>query len=166
MSANGLRLRLGVSEDEAEALITQYWDAYHVYGAWQSELPAVMQANGCLALADGWQLFPVLDCNQRSIKNYPMQGTGSNILRRACAGLTTAGVELIGTNHDSVMVQAPIAEIDGKVKLAEQIMIASSRKLLGGHACRVDIEQVIKYPEHWSPDAGRELYLQLIGVCE
>ena len=147
-------------------MISKYWSAYHVYDAWRSGLSAKMQVDGFLELADGWRLLPVLDCNQRSIMNFPMQGTGTNILRRACLDLATARVEMIGTNHDSIMIQALAEDIDQQVAITKQIMIEASRALLDGHACRVDVEQVVRYPDHWNPEAGRELYQQLINVCK
>lgn len=166
MSAWGLRSRLGSSEDEAALMISKYWSAYPDYDLWRRDLPAKMQVDGHLELADGWRLFPVLDCNLRSVMNFPMQGTGANILRRACLDLFAVGVEMIGTNHDSIMIQASVEEIDAQVSLTKQIMIKASEVLLNGHACRVDVEQVVRYPNHWNPEAGRELYWQLIKVCE
>jgi DNA polymerase-1 len=166
MGAWGLRVRLGTTEEEAAEMIAKYWSAYPDYDAWRSELASKMQVDGYLELADGWRLFPVLDCNQRSIMNFPMQGTGANILRRACTDLAAAGVAMIGTNHDSIMIQAPVDDIDRQVSLTKNLMVKASRALLNGHACRVDVEQVVRYPDHWDPEAGRDLYQQLIAVCK
>lgn len=165
MSSWGLRLRLGTSEDEAQVLIDKYWSAYPVYAAWRQKLVDRMMVDGYLELADGWRLFSVLDNNRRTIMNFPMQGTGANILRRACQQLAEADIEMIGTNHDSVMIQATAAEIDSAVALTAEIMINASRQCLNGHACRVDVEQIVRAPDHWNPEAGRDLYQNLLEVC-
>ena len=166
MSAWGLRIRLGVSEDEAEVLIDKYWDVYSTYAEWRSNLPSRMMKKGYLELADGWRLLPLLDCNLRTIMNFPMQGTGASILRKACLDLDEAGVILIGTNHDSVMIQAPIDEIDSQIALTKKIMTDACKYYLHGYVCHADVEQVVKYPGHWNPKAGRNLYEKLIEVCD
>ena len=166
MSEIGLAARLKIASFDALEYVKRYWSAYPVYRDWIDKLPNVMIANGYLQTPDHWRLFPVLDNNIRTVKNFVMQGTGACILREAVQSCRAHGIELLATNHDSLVIQAPANRINDDVELTTELMIKASQKYLDGHKCLVDLEQKISYPDRYNPQAGRDLFLQLKDLCK
>ena len=57
-----------------------------------------------LMLVDGWRLGPDED-NILTVGNFPIQGTGAVILRRACQLCDEAGVKIYATLHDAISIE-------------------------------------------------------------
>lgn len=166
MSEVGLGSRLKIATFDAAEYIAKYWGAYSTYKEWSDQLPDVMIARGYLETQDNWRLFPVLDNNIRTVRNFIMQGTGACILREAIRLCRAHKIEMLATNHDSIMIQAPADQIEEAVELTTRLMIEASQKYLNGHKCLVDLEQMIVHPENYNPKAGRDLFQQLKELCK
>lgn len=88
------------------------------------------------------------DGNPRSILNWPIQSTGTDILRLSCVRLMDARVKICAPVHDAILIEAPLESLDAQVELARGIMEQACRDLLGGRSCRVDVD-LIKSPERY-----------------
>src|SRR5260221_3488129 len=82
----------------------------------------------------GWQLTPFawvncasLEPNPRSLRNFPMQATGAEMLRLACCLTTEAGIEVVAPVHDALMIAAPIDRLDADVAATREFMEVASR---------------------------------------
>ena len=70
------------SEEEALAYINAFNETYHVAYAAKEEFQQKYSVNGFARLSDGWTMFGD-NGNFRSVGNYPTQGEGGVILRKA-----------------------------------------------------------------------------------
>jgi hypothetical protein len=100
--------------------------------------------------------------NARSIRNWPVQSTGAEILRIACILAARHGIKLLAPVHDAVLIEAPIERIEADVALIQEIMRRASRIVLGGmHELRTDAK-IIHYPDRYTDPRGEEFWKEVL----
>ena len=72
-------------------------------------LPAVNQGmlHGKLWTTFGWELHVTGQVNPRSLRNFPMQANGAEMLRLGCIRATEDGVRVCAPVHDAILIEAP-----------------------------------------------------------
>ena len=117
---------------------------------------------GVMRTAFGWTCRTgITEFNERSIRNWPVQATGADILRIACILAARHGIKLVAPIHDAVLIEAPIERIEADVALMREIMRRASRIVLnadadGTHELRTD-DTIIRYPDRYSDKRGAEI---------
>ena len=88
--------------DEHRTLLSQYW-------AWSDDYVQHAMQTGVMRTVFGWThhigLFS--DTNVRSLRNWPIQSAGADILRIACILAARHGIKLLAPIHDAVLIEAP-----------------------------------------------------------
>lgn len=121
---------------------------------------------GRLHTVFGWPVHVTGKSNPRSLRNFPMQANGAEMLRLACCLATERGVELCGPIHDAVLICAPIDRIDDDVAKMREAMNEASRVVLDGFEIRTDVH-VINYPDRYmDEDRGRVMWERVMQVLE
>jgi hypothetical protein len=92
------------SEDDARGLINAFYNVYKKYGSWKRKSYDRYKAQGFLKLPCGWYMWGA-NKNKRSVKNCPVQGFGSSLMRRAVTLLQDRQIDVIYTLHDAVYVE-------------------------------------------------------------
>jgi len=77
-----------------------------------------------------------------TVLNWPMQAGSGDILRRAVHRLHTAGVCLLTTLHDAILVECDSAEVDDCERAVVGCMEEASREVLGG--CTIPAEVAVR----------------------
>jgi len=78
----------------------------------------------------------------KSIKNWPIQAAGADILRRTCLQLAGANIDVVGALHDSVLIEVPLVNHKTSIATAQQIMQRASASVLDGIPLRTTVEQI------------------------
>ena len=158
MSAKGLAPRLAqamgkeVSEDEAEEYIDLFNEAFSDYAEWRREVVDLYEEQGYLQLSDGWTMWKDND-NFRSVANFPVQGQGAVIMRRAVAMLQDSNINVIATVHDSIVIEYKTKNTDIVLPLFKKCMVDAFEDVMKVYGktspIRVD-------GEAWSLDFDKE----------
>ncbi len=93
----------------------------------------------------------------RTLSNWPMQSTGSEMLRAACVLLDREGIELIAPIHDAVLVQVPVGDLEDATSTVQRVMADASEAVLPGIRLRSD-PWAVQPGERLLDPAGRELW--------
>ena len=93
-----------VTEDDAQEFIDKFNEAFPDMVKGRDNLIYEYQDNGYLKLPCGWYLFGDND-NHRSVGNFPIQGFGSSIMRKAVALAQDKGLKVIFTLHDAIYIE-------------------------------------------------------------
>jgi len=163
MMAETLAARLGVSSFEAHEMLSQHRELFAQYWAWSDDWVQYALQTGTMRTACGWTCATgITEFNDRSIRNWPIQATGADILRIACILATRHGIRLLAPVHDAVLIEAPIDRIEADVALMREIMRRASRIALnadasGTHELRTDYK-IIRYPERYHDESGDEIW--------
>lgn len=157
MGAEGLARQINSSVKEAEVLIERYFKAYTGVAQWlqQAADQAVRERRSRTASGRLWIYhFDISDRTQlaalrRVGKNTPIQGSASDIFKRAMtrvdAALLEHDAQIVNSIHDEIVVECaePIAETIQH--LVTQAMVAAGREFL--RRVPVEVEAVIS--EAW-----------------
>jgi DNA polymerase I-like protein with 3'-5' exonuclease and polymerase domains len=137
-SVHGLALALGWPVWAARDLWRKHEEAYPQLHRWLQGVIDAASIRGWQHSAFGWRRFVPEDFNPRSIRNWPCQTLGFEILMLAAILLTEAGIEVCAPAHDAFLIKAPLDRIESVVAEAKAIMEAVSEVVTGGFRIPVD----------------------------
>src|SRR5262249_46921000 len=84
LSEPGLARRLGIPLCEARLLLQRHREVFRTYWAWSDRVEMQGMLGGRLHTVFGWQMHVGPHANPRSLRNFPMQATGAEMMRLAC----------------------------------------------------------------------------------
>lgn len=170
LSATSLAARLNIPTFDAHEMLSQHHQQFAQYWAWSDDYVAHALQTGVVWTAFGWtyRVGIVGPVNDRSLRNWPIQSTGADILRIACILAVRHGIRLLAPVHDAVLIEAPIARIEADVALMQEIMRRASRIVLnatadGTHELRTDAK-IIRYPDRYIDKRGDEIWDRVIEL--
>jgi DNA polymerase I-like protein with 3'-5' exonuclease and polymerase domains len=165
MGARSLAARLGVPVDKARDLLRLHRQTYPTYWRWSREVGRRARRDDRLQAAFGWTLHVGSDANPRSVRNFPLQANGAEMLRLACISLTEAGVRVCAPVHDALLVEAPLEDIEDAVEACQRDMAWASRQVLGGLPLRTEAK-VVKYPARYMEPRGWAMWERVFGLLD
>jgi len=137
------------SEEEALAYINAFNETYHVAYAAKEEFQQKYSVNGFARLSDGWTMFGD-NGNFRSVGNYPTQGEGGVILRKAIRKCLRDGLKVSIPLHDALYCLVRVEEVPAMVdKMASNMELAFREPFTGK---KKDLANVFLDIEVWSPE--------------
>lgn len=164
MGATSLALRIGQTPSEARRLLALHRQAYPRFWQWSDSAVDHAMLYGRLHTVFGWtiQVSPTprlehLAGNPRSLRNFPMQANGAEMLRFACWLATERGVRVCAPVHDAVLIEAPLNELASAVATTQEAMAEASRLVLGEMTLRSDAK-LFRYPEHYVDPRGEAMW--------
>jgi DNA polymerase I len=169
MAAETLAARLGVSTFEAHEMLNQHRELFSQYWQWSDDWLTAALQTGIMRTASGWMLrVGITEFNERSIRNWPVQATGADILRVACILAIRHGIKLLAPVHDAVLIEAPIDRIEADVALMQECMRRASRIVLnadasGNNELRTD-PKIIRYPDRYSDKRGAGIWDRVLEL--
>src|SRR5262249_13198314 len=105
----------------------------------------------------GWFMQCPPGINFRTVRNFPVQGTGAEIMRAACILAERRGVQIVAPVHDAFMAQAPLDQIDEASAQLDQAMRDASRTILRGYELRTDVK-IIRPDERFHDKRGEKMW--------
>lgn len=101
-----------------------------------------------IVLADSWRIGPD-DPNILSISNFPVQGTGAVILRRACELCDKAGVRIYATLHDAISITGKVENMENEIVTAAKAFKAAADEVLGEDLMLVGNPEIVRHGDAW-----------------
>ena len=165
MGARSLGQKLGIPESDARELLRGHRRTYRDY--WKFSDAAVDHAMlyGAISTTFGWTLHVTDKANPRSLRNFPLQANGAEMLRIACILATEAGVRVAAPVHDALLIEADEVNLDDAVHVTRASMAEASRTVLDGFELRTDVN-VIRHPDRYVDERGREMWGIVMGLLD
>jgi DNA polymerase I len=114
----------------------------------------------------GWTVRPDPERpNPRSLRNFPLQANGAEMLRLACCLATERGVQVIAPIHDALMIESSIENLPEQIALAKAAMSEASRFVLGGFELRVK-GKIVQYPDRFTESRGEKMWNTVLRLVE
>jgi hypothetical protein len=157
MEAPSLAARTGISLIEARELLLKHREAYPRFWAWSQAAVDRATLLGSIRTVFGWQIRAGYDANPRSLRNFPMQANGAEMLRIACCLGTERGIRIAAPVHDALLIEAPQDRIEADAARMQDAMREASRAVLAGFELRTDVE-IICHPDRYSDPRGEVMW--------
>ena len=115
MEAEGLALRIGRPAIVARDLLRAHRETYRVFWRWSDAGVDTAMLHGSLHTVFGWRVHVGENSNPRSLRNFPMQANGAEMMRLAACLATERGIEVCAPVHDAFLICAPLDRLDADI---------------------------------------------------
>jgi hypothetical protein len=146
-------------------LLRAHRQTYPTFWDWSQAASDRAMLTGKLTAAFGWQVYAGPDPNPRSLRNFPMQANGAEMLRVACMLATERGIEVAAPIHDALLIVAPLHNIESDVATAKTAMIKASEIVLPGFPLRVD-DKIVGYPDRYMDGRGKGMWDRIMRLLD
>lgn len=163
MGEESLARRIGKQPIYARELLRKHRETYKKFWAWSGSALDFAMLKGFLPTVFGWRVSVGRDTNPRSLRNFPMQANGAEMLRLACCLATERGIKVCAPIHDALLVEGPAAEINEVVAATQRAMAEASRIVLSGFELRSDAKVVV-FPDRYSDKRGLEMWNKVMSL--
>ncbi len=165
MQAEGLAKKLDDSPARASELLRLHRATYPTYWRWSDAIRDYAILHGKLHAAFGWTVHVGENVNPRSLRNFPLQANGGEMLRLACCMATEQNIRVCCPVHDALLIEADDAGIEDTVRKCQAVMEEASRLVLGGFTIRTEAK-IVRYPGRYSDKRGVAMWnavAELVG---
>ena len=157
MGAENLAYRIKQPIARARQLLDLHRRTFKIFWAWSEGVLNGALLTGRLWTAFGWQIFAGDCTNTRSLRNFPMQANGAEMLRLACIGLARSGVRVCAPIHDAVLIEAPLDQLQDAIQLTQRTLRDASAAVLSGFELGSEAK-VVRYPERYRDERGAMMW--------
>ena len=163
MGAEGMAQRIAQPVCRVRELLELHQSTYRTFWKWSEGCLDYANLHGELYTVFGWPIRVGSDANPRSLRNFPMQANGAEMLRLACCLLTEAGIRVCAPVHDALLVEAPLETLDAVVALTQELMAQASEVVLGGFRLWSDAK-VVRYPDRYMDERGVPMWDKVMAL--
>jgi DNA polymerase I len=165
MEAESLASRIGRLPIVARDLLRTHRETYRAFWRWSDAAVDHAMLAGELHTAFGWHVHVGDKVNPRSLRNFPMQANGAEMLRLACCFAVESAIEVCAPVHDAVLIGAPIDRLDADIERMRDCMARASRAVLGGFELRADAAPVL-HPDRYRDPRGVVMWDRVTGLLK
>ena len=147
---------------QAAQYLLLHRDVFWKFWRWSDDFVNSAQLNGDAISGANWDLIGHHE-KEPTLRNFPIQTTGGEILRQACCLIVEADIKLCAPVHDALLVECGADEVAETTAHVKQLMIEATRTVLNDGRVlqvgdlrgdiRVDAKSYI-HPAHF--DEGRD----------
>jgi hypothetical protein len=165
LSPEGLARRLNVPLCLGRELLTAHRETFRQFWAWSDAVEAQAMLTGRLRTVFGWPVHVGSEVNPRSLRNFPMQAHGAEMLRLACCLMTERGINVCCPVHDATLVEGPADSIEDVVAQTQAAMRDASELVLPGFPLRTDAK-ITRHPKHYEDPRGVVMWGTVMRLLE
>jgi len=163
MGEASLAARINQPVARARQLLELHRRTYRKFWKWSDSAVDEAVLGGRLWAGFGWQIHTRDEINDRSLRNFPMQANGAEMLRIACILLTEAGIRVCAPVHDALLIEAPLDELDQAIATTKSLMQEASRIVLDGFELGSDVKEV-RYPDRYMDKRGVVMWNKVMNL--
>src|SRR5215468_2589031 len=157
MEAQSLALRIAQPPVVARDLLRAHRQTYRQFWRWSDAAVDQAMLVGVIHTVFGWPIHIGEESNPRSLRNFPMQANGAEMLRIACCLATERNIEVCAPIHDALLICAPLDRLDDDIAAMRAAMAEASRFILAGFELATDVK-LVRWPDRYSDPRGTEMW--------
>lgn len=159
---DSLALKINKTPAFTRDLLRRHRELYPKFWEWSDGAINFANLYGRIQTVFGWTYQLPNDKNSRSIRNFPAQGNGAEMLRLACCFATEDGVQVSAPVHDALLIHSTLDGLDGAIWKTTNAMSKASKLVLGGREIRTDVK-ILKYPDRYQDPRGKVMWNTILG---
>jgi DNA polymerase-1 len=157
LAAKSLAIKTGISLFEAAEILARLRAQFHVFEDYANSVLDHAGLNMEIGTPLDWRMQCPPGIKARTVRNFPIQSTGAEILHIACILAERRGIEIIAPVHDALMAEADLDCAEEVSAALDQVMGDAAAIVLKGHRLPTD-EQIIRPGEHYFDDRGEKMW--------
>jgi DNA polymerase I len=165
MGRESLAVRIGQSPAVAAMLLQMHHELYARFWRWSEAHLDMAALHGSTSTVFGWRLSTLGDLRPRTLRNFPMQANGAEMLRLACCFATETGVRVCAPVHDALLIEAPMEALSEAILTTQTAMARASRLVLNGFELRSEAHPVV-YPDRYHDKRGVAMWEHVQRLLE
>jgi len=165
MGEDALAMRIGQPVLHARRLLRLHRETYKVFWDWSDAALDHAMLHGMLWTVFGWTIHVDDKPNPRSLRNFPMQANGAEMLRLACCLAVERGVRVCAPVHDALLIEAPLESLDKVIDDTQNAMSEASEVVLNGFRLNTDAD-VFRYPDRYMDKRGVTMWKTIWKIVE
>jgi DNA polymerase I-like protein with 3'-5' exonuclease and polymerase domains len=138
LGARSLAIRTGVSLSEAYEILARLRAQFRVFEDWAASVFDHAGLDLEIGTPFGWFMQCPPGINPRTVRNFPVQSTGAEILHVACLLAERRGIEIIAPVHDALMAEGPADQAEEISIALDQVMRDAPAVVLRGYELPTD----------------------------
>lgn len=169
MGAHTLGQRLGIPEIGAKRLLDKHQATYPTFWEWSEGAVDSAMLTGKLETVFGWPVHVGDNANPRSLRNFPCQANGAEMLRLACCMATEAGLSICAPVHDALLLEAPLGRLEKDVARLQAIMAEAGRVVLDGFEVIAEVDkekEIVRYPNRYMDERGTVMWGRVMEILD
>jgi DNA polymerase I len=147
----------------ARDLLRSHHETYSVFWKWSDAALDTAMSTNSLHTAFGWHVHIGDNPNPRSLRNFPMQGNGAEMMRIAACLATERGVGVSAPIHDAFLVCAPLDRLNADIATMRQAMAEASRAVLDGFEIGTDVS-ITRFPDRYMDERGVVMWERVLDL--
>ena len=164
LSADGLARRLGEPPHRGRDLLGLHRRTFRRFWAWSDAVEERAILTGELRTAFGWAVRVGPAAKPRSLRNFPMQANGAEMMRLAACLATERGVPVCCPVHDAFLIETGADEIEAEAGRMADAMREASELVLPGFPLKTDVK-VVRHPDRFSDPRGERMWRAVNDAC-
>ena len=163
MEAQSLALKIAQPAVVARDLLRAHRETYRQFWAWSDAVVDQAMLVGVIHTVFGWPIRVGENYNARSLRNFPMQANGAEMLRIACCLATERGIEVCAPIHDAVLICAPLDRLDANIAAMRTAMAEASVFVLARFELATDVK-IVRWPDRYADPRGAEMWNRVCSL--
>jgi DNA polymerase I len=164
MGAKALAQQTATLGIQAQKLLQAHRDAFKDFWAWSERVQNTAFATGRLTSRFGWQRRASSMDSPASIRNFPVQANGAEMLRLARMRMIAVGVRVCAPVHDAVLVEVERKHAKEQVEVARTAMRWASEQVLPGFALDTDVKLVTAPNRYMDIERGKAFWNVIMRI--
>ena len=152
-----------VSVSEAEQLITLHKKIFGKYWKWIAQTDSACSRRKVLHAVDGYPCHSDRE-HITSLRNFPIQGSGASVLRRATVKACSAGLSVIFPLHDAIYIIHRNGSNE-HIDLLSKCMSDAVSDFFPGATIRQEIE-THTHADVWLEDRAKDIYAKMMPFLD
>jgi DNA polymerase I len=163
MEVEGLAQRIGQPRAVARVPLRAHHETYRTFWRWSDAAVDTAMLTGSLHTVFGWHVHTGENPNPRSLRNFPMQANGAEMMRLAACLATESGIEVCAPVHDAFLICAPLDRLEQDIAVMRGAMAEASRVVLAGFELTTDVN-VVRYPHRYMDSRGAVMWRRVTDL--
>jgi hypothetical protein len=165
LSAEGLARRLAVPPCRGRELLQYHRETFRHFWSWSDLVQDIAMLTGRMQTVFGWPIHVGPDTRPTSLRNFPMQANGAEMMRLATCLATERGIAVCCPVHDALLVEGPADGIEAVVTETQCAMREASELVLPGFPLRTDAK-IVRYPDRYMDPRGKAMWATVCRLAE
>lgn len=163
LSESGLARRLNISPAHGRELMGLHRETFRTFWRWSDSIQDTAILTGKMRTAFGWRVHVGPETLATSLRNFPMQAHGAEMMRLAACIATEAGLGVCCPVHDAFLIEAEEDVIEADTVRMQAVMREASELILPGFPLRTDAK-IVRHPDRYSDGRGRAMWEAVTGI--